>query len=135
MESETKSWKDSPLISKIDSRIRAERAITEAFWSGLVIAGLSLVIGIILLFLDNKLGYNILFEAIVILIITLLFRFVNSRVTAVIYFLYASISVLVTMLGRLGFIEGGSNIWLAIFFWIATFAGLRARFYLHKNKI
>lgn len=134
MESEAKNWKNSPLISKIDSKINAERAITEAFWSGIVIAGISLVIGVILLLFGNRLGYNVLFEVPVLLVIALLFKFVNNRVTAVIYFLYASISVLVTMLGRFGLIQGGSNIWLAIFFWIATFAGLRARFYLHKNK-
>lgn len=108
---------------ELRTKEEAEKVINYNFWFFVCIAIL-LSIMYILVFGN----YFAIVESLLLLFLALMVRFTKSRFFAVALFILVSLEVIVTILAKLGITEGGTNIFLAALFFLASLNTLRATF-------
>lgn len=100
--------------------------IKECFWFFIGIGILQSLIGLFLMPI-------LISDGLIYIILGMLLKFLKSRLAAISLLLFSSVSLVVTILNRIGIIDiGGGNVFLAVVMIFIAIQAVRASFYYHK---
>ena len=129
--------KNFELFPTIDSEEKALKLINDAVWVGIAIAGINFIGALVLIFfLDASidLGISFIINALIFLIFSLMLKFTKNWISASLNLIIAILSIVMTFLARIKITQGGTNIFLALFYLLWTYNGFRATLYLRTHK-